>query len=346
MTASSKNSTRSCRNRGVLPYIFGIGFLLLVAYVTSHRQRVLIVLSYHPEFSWEKEIADELEKKLSTSTVDVRLHYMDTKRHPSPEFKEAAGKEVEKIVESWDPDVLVTVDDNAQEYEGRDYAGRSRPSVVFCGVNASPERYGYVGSPNVTGILERISPSILIDVIPYCFPGAKRFMHLSDSSFTSSLMQEEFREYDWSPLACTREVMVGDFESWKKEVAGADRWADVILYTHYHTLRRSPGSDEIVPPGEVMSWTIANSPVPEIGSFGFMVRDGGMMAIAVSSREQADVAADYARRLLAGEPIADLPIVSTTVYSVFLNKARLAEAGVRMREIYTLLAETAGNVVE
>ena len=334
------------KRKSVLPFIFIIAFLILVAYVTSHRHRVLVVLSYHPEFIWEKEIADEIEKKLSSSTVDVRFHYMDTKRHPDPEFKKAAGEEVRRIVESWDPEVLITVDDNAQEFVGRHYAGKKRPYVVFCGVNAMPEQYGYPGAGNVTGILERTSPRILMDVIRYCFPEAKRFMHISDDSSTSRYIQEEYREIDWSPLVCSREVMVDNFDDWKKEISTAGQYADVILYTHYHTLRRHSGSEEIIIPREVMKWTIENSLLPEIGTFGFVVQDGGMMAVAVSTREQADVASDYSKKLLNGESIDTLPIVSTSVYSIYINKSRLKEAGVHLQEVYTLLAETAGNVVE
>ena len=205
------------KKKSVLPFVFIIVFLVLVAYITSHRKRVLVVLSYHPEFSWEKEIADEIEKKLSSSTIDVRLHYMDTKRHPDPEFKAAAGEEARKIIDSWDPDVIITVDDNAQEYVGRYYAGRKRPDIVFCGVNAKPEQYGYTGCGNATGILERVSADTLVDVIQYCFPQAKRFLHISDDSFTSHFLRDEFEEKDWSPLTCAGEVMVDNFDDWKKK---------------------------------------------------------------------------------------------------------------------------------
>ncbi len=334
------------RKKSILPLVFIVTFLILVAYISSHRHRVLIVLSYHPEFTWEKEIADEILKELSSSTIDVRIQYMDTKRHPEPEFKNSAGKEIRRIIETWDPEVIITVDDNAQEYAGRYYAGREKPYIVFCGVNAPPERYGYPGSKNVTGILERISTDILVDVIRYSFPEAKRILHISDSSFTSQFIRAEFEGKDWSPLEAIREVMVDNFDDWKNTISRSAESADLILYTHYHTIRRSPGSREIVPPAEIMKWTIAHSPLPEIGTFGFLVRDGGMMAVAVSAREQADVAADYAKRLLNGEDIKNLPIVSTSVYSVFINKSRLKETGVRIHEIYTLLAETAGNVIE
>ena len=334
------------KKKSVLPFVFIIVFLVLVAYITSHRRRVLVVLSYHPEFSWEKEIADEIEKELSSSTVDVRLHYMDTKRHPDPEFKAAAGEETRKIIDSWDPAVIITVDDNAQEYVGRYYAGRKTPYIVFCGVNAKPEQYGYTGCGNATGILERVSATILVDVIQYSFPQVKRFIHISDDSFTSHFIRDEFKEKDWSPLTCVGNVLVDTFDDWKNAVLNAGNEADLIVYTHYHAIRRRPGSTEIVPSREVMKWTIAHSPLPEIGTFGFMSRDGGMMAVAVSSREQADVASDYAKKLLNGADIATLPVVSTSVYSFYINKSRLKQAGVHLHHIYTLLAETAGNVVE
>ena len=330
----------------VFLYIFLIVFFVFVGFITSNRKRVLVIHSYHPEFAWTGEITDEINRVLPSSDIDVSNHYMDTKRHPGQRFKEKAGEETRRIIATYDPDIIITVDDNAQEFVGKYYLGQKRPLVVFCGVNAEPEEYGYAGVQNVTGILERTPIDSIVEVMQHCFPKAKRFIHISDSSITSQHIHKEYHHKDWSPFVCFKALMIDDFEEWKKEVIDAQDKVDFLLYTHYHTIKRGPGSDEIVPPKEIIQWSIQNSKIPEIGNWGFFVSDGGMISIAVSPREQADVACDYARRLLKGEDVKKLPIVSTKKYSVYINSTRLKKMRIKLPMVYTLLAETGGHIVE
>ncbi|KPA15241.1 sugar ABC transporter ATPase [Candidatus Magnetomorum sp. HK-1] len=327
-------------------YIFIIAFIAFIAFVTSSRNRILVIHSYHPEYQWTKEINDQINRLLPSSDIDLSYHYMDTKRNPDKEFKEKAGEEARRVISEWNPDFIIPVDDNAQEYVAKYYVGRARPIIIFTGVNASAERYGYVGAKNATGILERTPVNSIIEVMQHCFPNAKKFIHLSDSSITSELIHNEYHHKDWSPLVCTKALMIDTFEEWKKEVLAAEGKADFFLYTHYHTIKRSKESNEIVPPKEVIQWSIKNTKIPGIGNWGFFVKDGGMMSIAVSAQEQADIPCDYIKKYLKGTPLSSLPVMTTKKYSVYLNRHRIRQAGVKLPMVYTLLAEISGHVVE
>ena len=78
---------------------------------------------------------------------------MDTKRNKSDEYKIAVGREARDLILSWQPDVVITADDNAAKYLIQPYFKDSATPFVFCGVNWTAEEYGFPYS-NVTGIVE------------------------------------------------------------------------------------------------------------------------------------------------------------------------------------------------
>jgi len=327
-------------------YIFLIAFFIFIGFITAQRKRVLVIHSYDPGFEWTEEITRQIDKILPSSSIDVNYHYMDTKRNPDLDFKKKAGENARRVIATWDPDVIIPVDDNAQEFVGKYYINKKRPYIVFAGVNGTVEQYGYDKATNVTGILERTPIDSIVEVMKHCFPNSRKFIHISDSSVTSQNIHKEYHHKDWSPFVCIKALMIDDFTQWKKEIKNAQGKADFFLFTHYHTIKKDSGSKKIVPPREVIQWSIQNSKIPGIGNWGFFVGDGGMMSLAVSSREQADVACAYTKMLLSGEDIKKLPVASTKKYAVYLNKKRMKQAGIKLPMVYVLLAEIAGHVIE
>src|SRR4030042_6198543 len=110
---------------------------------------------------------------------------MDTKRKTNVEWKREAGQSAKQVVAEWRPDVVIAADDNAQEFFAKDFAGQATPQVVFCGVNAKPEEYGYPAS-NITGVLERPHFDASLELLRKARPDAKRIAIVSEDSETSS----------------------------------------------------------------------------------------------------------------------------------------------------------------
>ena len=79
---------------------------------------------------------------------------MDTKRKSSEDWKVHAGIQARKLIDSWQPDLVYTNDDNAQSYVTKHYINRDIP-FVFSGVNANPNVYGFKDSKNITGVIEQ-----------------------------------------------------------------------------------------------------------------------------------------------------------------------------------------------
>lgn len=116
-------------------------------------KKVLLVHSYHPEYPWVDAISRGASETLEEHGIAVEIFYMDTKRKTDDLWKARAGELAGRKTAEFAPDIIIAVDDNAQEYFGKHLVDGSLP-LVFCGVNSDPSKYGYPAS-NVTGIIER-----------------------------------------------------------------------------------------------------------------------------------------------------------------------------------------------
>ena len=86
----------------------------------------------------------------------IRYHYMDTKRFPDPNSKEKAKISALNLIDRWGPDVIVTIDDDAQILVGTKFVDDPDVSIVYAGVNNDPARYGYFKANNVYGVKENL----------------------------------------------------------------------------------------------------------------------------------------------------------------------------------------------
>jgi len=120
---------------------------------TPEHSRVLLVHSYHPEYPWVSAITRGVCSILDEHDVEIEIYYMDTKRKTDEAWKRRAGELASLRLAELNPDVVITADDNAQQYFAMNHLDGPTP-FVFCGVNADPSKYGFPAS-NATGIIER-----------------------------------------------------------------------------------------------------------------------------------------------------------------------------------------------
>lgn len=158
------------------PWSPAIGWLLLfcmlayginvqAAWQATPKPKVLYVNSYDMDLGWSRDV---LKGALSVFNVDMdanfklddsispvkfRLHNMNTKKNKSEAYKRQAGQAAKALIESWQPDLVICVDDNASKYLIVPYFKDSKIPFVFCGVNWSADEYGFPCS-NVTGMIE------------------------------------------------------------------------------------------------------------------------------------------------------------------------------------------------
>lgn len=316
-----------------------LGISMLVAFVihqNMNRKNILVIQSYAQDYSWCKDVNDEIENTFqSQEHIVLRTLYMDTKRNPSDEYKMRAGKMAENIIGYLKPDVIVTVDDDAQKLVGVNHLNE-KMAVVFAGVNNTPEAYGFDKANNVTGILERIPAKGVRDALLLLLKKSKtlRVAHISDTSAPNKFDDQYLHAYEqWTPLELKETRFAKTFEDWKQFIIEANKELDAVIVMNYRTLVRSESNKSLVPPKEVMKWTIENLKVPLIGTNAFVVEDGASLAISTSPYEQGRVASERALDIANGISPKTLPIQRTKEFIVAMRAKNLNEQV--LPQIYT-----------
>lgn len=331
---------------GVIVLLYSSALLI---YANVQKPRILVLHSYHTEFAWTRDVSVGIKRVLDHySHYSIRWHHMDTKRHTDANFKEVATAQAVKLIDEWEPDVLIAVDDNAQSLVASRYVGHPRTQIVFSGVNGRLEKYGYDGAENVTGILERIALDAVKEALLEVLPESHRRMALiTDFSPTSEHIQREILDYDWSPIEIVRHAMPVTFDEWKRTIGEMGEQADFVLFAPYHTIQRSAEEPVKVPPAEVMAWTQAHLALPGVGAWGYYVEDGGMLSVGVSPFEQGEEAAKRAVAIVErGARGGQLPVGRSKQFIVYAREPMLKAHDFRLPAVYESFARATNNYYE
>ncbi|MBF0465032.1 MAG: hypothetical protein HQK88_06500 [Nitrospirae bacterium] len=332
----------------IVCFIFEV-ILMLLPFNLS-KKRVLILHSYDTSYGWVRDINVGINRVLKNKThYFVRWHYLDTKRHPWREFKENSGKVARSMIDKWQPDVIIAVDDDAQEYVAKYYNNNPKITIVFSGVNNEIEDYRFDKAQNVTGILERLP----LDAVK---EGLQTFSHMAgktgpikvffigDKSETVMGDEKWIRQYNWNPVKLEGTCLVNTLDEWRDAVDNASKSVDYILVSNYRKILRSKGTSELVPPKELIDFTIKHSKVPVIGTNAFFGDDGGMLAIATSPFEQGTVAAKMAVDILDNKTHPkDIPIAVTSQFVVSMNDSRVKEFHFDLPKVYEASARASNH---
>lgn len=334
----------------ILKYIFVISLSFYFVYFNAEKSRILIVHSYALDYSWVKSINEGMNRAFGNRT-DFSTHwqYMNTKNHPSIGYKQKMGVLIRRMIAQLQPSVIIAIDDDAQDFVAKFYVDDPNISIVFCGVNAELDAYGYTNSKNVTGILERVPFNAIKDTLKYLVkPGTDvnniKMINIGDESGTVRLDEKQILAYDWAPANLIDSILVDTFDRWKETVRSASKRADCLLITNYRQLRRVAGQDRFVPPTEIIDWTLKNATVPIICGNGFLVEDGAPLAIGASPYEQGEVAAQMALKILDGVQPSQIPIEVTRNFLIYMRKNTPQNYIKQLPNIYEAFARGIGKL--
>ncbi|TRZ57452.1 MAG: hypothetical protein D4S02_13695 [Rhodocyclaceae bacterium] len=333
--------------------LFVLGSLAVFLWINQTRPRVLILHSYGTDYTWVRDVNIGLKRVLDGKPFfAIRWHYMDLKRYPWPEYKKSAGLRARRAIEDFAPDVVIAIDDDAQKYAAMHYVGHPRIKIVFAGINGSIEPYGYDKASNVAGILERKQLSavrLAINDAGIKGPGGQppRILLIGDTSESVKSDMENIALFDWKPMTIAGKKLAQTFDDWQNIINSAEGQADIIITTNYRKLTRSKDSKELVQPDEIVRWTEKHSKVPLIGTNGFYVEDGGMMAIGTSGYEQGEEAAKMAIRIIdSGISPGSIPVVMNAQFVVYLRPALLQYHKITLPPLYEAFARATNSYME
>ena len=345
-----------------LKYFLPLAFMgVVVAGVSSsilEKKRILVLHSYHPEYAWTRDITLGWKRQVDVGNKGtIRYHYMDTKRFPDPESKKKAAISALNLIQRWRPNIIVTIDDDAQILVGTKFVDDPSVSIVYAGVNNDPAKYGYFKANNVYGVKENLVLTPFREALDQHqrikgSDDSVRIAHISDWSSFSRSVSESVRSFNWGKHKLSFSLECQTFDEWKQALLRANDEADVVFITNYHTLlpvsRLQVDAEKkvrTVSGPDVIRWAVDNVEKPMFGAWGFLVEDGGMMSLSVSPFEQGEKAAELTNALIDGEFIPkDRRHLLNNEVLVFLMPKRMHKWEWTMPNIYSSFARATGNL--
>jgi len=295
---------------------------------TAREKKVLLIFSYHAEYTWHAEEARGTQEVLQREGIAFEKFYLDTKRHTSVEWKQQITAEAKERIKEYDPALVMVFDDNACELVAQHYVGESLP-FVFCGVNADPAEYGFPAQ-NVTGVLERPDFQGSAELLQKLVPDVQKVALITDDSPSAHGFIEGLADAAL-PVVISEIHTTNAFEDWQAKVGQLQSEVDAIGLFTYHTIKKQ-GEEESMSPDELLQWTLANSVLPEFCPLDFAIEGGALCGVALSAYEQGNTAAEMAVRILAGEKPTDIPVAIPQANRAMVNAGRADALGVAIPE--------------
>lgn len=295
---------------------------------SEENKKVFIVFSYHQEYAWVESLNEGIDESFEGQDVVVEKFYMDTKRKTSSEWKTTITDSAMQRIESYNPDLLIIIDDNACELIGKQFIGDDLP-VVFTGMNKEPSFYGFP-STNITGCIERISYTGMIEFLKELVPDVEKVAFISDDSPTSQGMLEELDRVNLS-VEVTETFATNNYDLWKAKIAELQDKVDAIGILVYNTLTDVNTNESLVP-ADIMQWTIENNNLPDFCALDFGVIDGALCGVFKSGSTQGAAAVAIALRILDGENPVDIPVEDPQQSSKIINRPRANHFGITIPE--------------
>lgn len=323
-----------------------LALLCLVAAATTpgmaaeHKKyKILHVMSYHTPWRWTEGQLRGFEEGLGKSLAEYKVFEMDTKRHGTREWAEAKGKDARALIDAWQPDLIYTTDDDAQEYVARYYVNTKFP-IVFSGVNKNPANYGFEGSRNVTGVLEQEHSAESVTLLRGLVPEVKKIAAVfDDSPMWEPVVQRMKDRIRQIPVV---EIVAWDtiktYDDYKLKIKEYQGTADAIALIGIFNFKDADGRN--VPYQDVLRWTAENSKLPDFGFWIDRVHHGTLAAVTVSEYEQGLAAGRLARAILVDRiPPSTLPMRPTEKGLPVVSLARAKALGFQIKSSILLSTE-------
>lgn len=297
--------------------------LLCLSGCQDEKKTLLLVYSYHPDFEWTANEDKGVMEILGTQDLSIERLYLDTKRHTDPVWMDSVGEAALNRIAELKPALVMLFDDNACRLVGSKLSGSETP-VVFCGLNNKPEDYGLTGD-NITGIHEIEYYAQSYGLLQTLKPGITRLGLFMDDSPTTEGMLKELQGKNEIP-EITATIMTNDFAEWQKQLLFLQDSLDAIGILSCSILKDTLG--KTLTPKEVVSWTTANSKIPEFATLDFSIYEGALCGVVESGYRQGKAAAEMAVRILAGEKPSSIPVTELEGGITLINKARATVLGI------------------
>ena len=297
----------------------------------SADSKVLVVMSYEENNPWSAEIRKGIDSILSGSS-EITYFYMDTKINF--ESGPTKAEEAYALFQLIKPDGVITADDNAQKMFVLPFLKQhSETPVMFCGVNAEPERYGYP-APNVSGILERGHIRESIALAKQLHPSLRSVAFIAKESPSGRALSRQVEsESDSYLVESTVHLVTSLDDLYILDELLRDK-STAIYIDSIEGIKDKNG----VPLSnkEILSHLSERYDNPIIGANQYHVELGALCAVVKTGEEQGRTAAEMLQKAMQGTPVDEIPIARNYQGQRIINVTKIKELGLQVRPIVLL----------
>jgi ABC-type uncharacterized transport system substrate-binding protein len=294
-----------------------------------NKPGVLVVMSYEQNNPWCNEIKEGIETALKDQ-YKATYFYMDTKINMAG--GKAKASEAYALFQKLQPKGVIAADDNAQWMFVLPYLkNKVNTPVMFCGVNAEAEKYGYPAS-NVSGILERghIKESIAFFKQLVSEAGTIGFI-TKQSPSGSALFDQVNTESDSYLLTIKGKMKIKTLEELLSVSADLKKDCDAVFIDSVEGILDEYGNRMN---NKVVTHNLQKAfGYQIIGSNRYHVKNGALCAVIKTGQEQGRTAAEMLIMAMEGTPVSQLKITQNHNGKRLLNVQTMRTAKIKPRRV-------------
>ena len=287
--------------------------------------KVLVVMSYDEEFGLSREVREGISTILSGQCTVTYFH-MDTLKDVKNGKNKA--KQAYALYQDLQPDGVIASDDNAQALFVIPYLkDKVGTPVIFCGVNAQADQYGYPSS-NVTGILERAHFRESILFLQQLVPSIKTIGYLMrDNSTSKAFFRQAQNEKETYSAKSVAFRLANNQEQAVAMAAEMRSGCDALFIESLEGLSDKSGKPLTTP--EIIPKIVRAFGKPTFCANRFIVESGVLCAVVKTGQEQGEIAAKMLLEAMQGTPVSQIPITQNRRGKAILNVIAMKSLGIK-----------------
>ena len=284
-------------------------------------EKCLFISSYHQGYAW----ADGVERGLRSvleGKCELKQFDMDTKRNKQIEYMKNKGLEAKKLIDDWNPDIVITADDNAARYVIQAHFKDHETPIVFCGINWTAKEYGFPYS-NVTGMIEVAPIYPLLDKVNELIPGAKNAVYIGANTVTEQKNQARFKSALSKQGIQMDTILANTVDDWLTAYDKAQQYEFIIV-----------GSNSGISDWDqerVVNKIISSSSTLSVTNHDWMM-PYTMLGFTKVPEEQGEWAGQAALSILDGVAISQIAIVPNRKWDIWTNVSLLNASATELPE--------------
>jgi len=282
-------------------------------------QKCLYISSYHVGYEWSDGVEKGLRSTLE-GKCELKQFNMDTKRHKDEAYKKHIALKAKQLIESWQPDIVITSDDNAARYIIQPYYKDHKIPFVFCGINWTVNAYGFPYS-NTTGMIEVAPISALFEKVSKISGKPTSAFYLGADTLTE---KKNFARFEQEAIASDIKLNKGlakNMSEWLNYYKKAQN-NDVVI------MGSNSGINDWDP--IIIQKTITQSTQKLSVTNHHWMMPYTILGLTKIPEEQGIWAAQAALYILKGSKPSDIPIISNRKWDLWINKKILTHSEINI----------------